>query len=698
MKLCRNADPRPIMSLKSVRVLSVAAGNRYSVCLSDDGRLWSWGSNAWGCLGHGQARDEREPRPIKFNSSDISSGNNSDSSKSCNSMSSENERNSYANASPQQNRQQYQRGQQYQHQHHQQAGIYNNRDTTPVNSASTAPYFIAISAGPKHCLALDRQGHCWSWGYGTDGALGLQDRQHRDTPNKVIIGDVTNHTRPNNSKSNNNSSNNFDNNRHSSYNQSSFTPHHSFVSNHSSSHSFDHKKKHLGSVGNVLSVSAGGRHSLIITKEGKMMSCGNNDHGQLGRQRQATSNNQNLNMSQTTPNNTHNNQTIPITALTTSSALTDHFHHPSSSFRNKNNQNYSQHQHYGSITKPNIELNSMSVNSSSEEEDVFCVFREVEVEEVSNLASSLSRVSFTQNNQYSQQNLYNQHNQNNQYNGQQHSQSHNGHNQHCSQDSGYLNNVISQSSLVKPCDWIVCSAGGCHSLALKRDGSTWSFGSDQYGQLGFGNKPPQGQVEGRGQVQLQGGFNSGVNKGLSRSIRQPFNPIHTSTSQRHDRHVPSRIPALRGQLIENISAGDNHSLFKVKTIKTSSQSHGYSNVNSSYSGSNGSNSGSNGSNGGSNSNGHSNGNSGGEVRHVDSDEVTEVVLACGDGSQGQLGILHDYLSSGDIADQSIPTYVDLIRSRVERSPYSHHASKQHLSTLQIGNSANTDDGTRLRYQ
>jgi alpha-tubulin suppressor-like RCC1 family protein len=37
-------------------------------------------------------------------------------------------------------------------------------------------------------------------------------------------------------------------------------------------------------------------------------------------------------------------------------------------------------------------------------------------------------------------------------------------------------------------DWLMIAAGAYHTLAVKRDGTSWGWGSNQSGQLGDGTK------------------------------------------------------------------------------------------------------------------------------------------------------------------------------------------------------------------
>jgi alpha-tubulin suppressor-like RCC1 family protein len=54
-------DPTPVAALAGVRVRSVASGEDHCLALCSDGRVYSWGSNQFGQLGHGDELDRTSP-------------------------------------------------------------------------------------------------------------------------------------------------------------------------------------------------------------------------------------------------------------------------------------------------------------------------------------------------------------------------------------------------------------------------------------------------------------------------------------------------------------------------------------------------------------------------------------------------------------------------------------------------------------
>ena len=58
--------PRRIDALSDHDILAVASGQSHTVAADHDGRLWSWGFNGYGQLGHGDVKTRMEPTAIEF--------------------------------------------------------------------------------------------------------------------------------------------------------------------------------------------------------------------------------------------------------------------------------------------------------------------------------------------------------------------------------------------------------------------------------------------------------------------------------------------------------------------------------------------------------------------------------------------------------------------------------------------------------
>jgi len=56
--------PKKVESLAGQRVVAVSAGAHHSLALTADGAVWSWGGGGWGRLGHGDAQRQLLPKKI----------------------------------------------------------------------------------------------------------------------------------------------------------------------------------------------------------------------------------------------------------------------------------------------------------------------------------------------------------------------------------------------------------------------------------------------------------------------------------------------------------------------------------------------------------------------------------------------------------------------------------------------------------
>ena len=56
--------PAQVRSLRNQRVCYVACGAEHTLCLTEDGGVFSFGSGQYGQLGHGSKSDEQLPRKI----------------------------------------------------------------------------------------------------------------------------------------------------------------------------------------------------------------------------------------------------------------------------------------------------------------------------------------------------------------------------------------------------------------------------------------------------------------------------------------------------------------------------------------------------------------------------------------------------------------------------------------------------------
>ncbi len=98
--------------------------------------------------------------------------------------------------------------------------------SVPIQSGGLPGNIVQVSAGSWHSLALDSNGTVWGWGYNANGQLG--DGTTLNRPLAVPVG----------------------------FGVAGFT--------------------------DIVAVSAGGRHSLFLKRDGTVWGCGNNAEGQLG--------------------------------------------------------------------------------------------------------------------------------------------------------------------------------------------------------------------------------------------------------------------------------------------------------------------------------------------------------------------------------------------------------------------------------
>ena len=57
--------PKQVEAFAGQRVVAVSAGGEYSLAISADGALWSWGFGGDGQLGHGDGQEQRQPKKVE---------------------------------------------------------------------------------------------------------------------------------------------------------------------------------------------------------------------------------------------------------------------------------------------------------------------------------------------------------------------------------------------------------------------------------------------------------------------------------------------------------------------------------------------------------------------------------------------------------------------------------------------------------
>lgn len=126
--------PSVVESLGPLKVIGVAAGMEHSVCLTDSGDVYTWGSNSDGQLGLVSSLSDDQTESIEK--------------------------------------------------------LSNAMNPTLVEAPGFDDETVSkISAGSKHSVALCQSGSAYAWGCGQFGALGTGSRQNEFIPTKVLINE-----------------------------------------------------------------------------------------------------------------------------------------------------------------------------------------------------------------------------------------------------------------------------------------------------------------------------------------------------------------------------------------------------------------------------------------------------------------------------------------------------------------------------
>jgi len=163
--------PRRITALQGERVIAVEAGFIHALALSDAGVVFSWGAGGDGRLGHGHARHVSAPKRIAYLKEQrvrsIAAGYES-------SLALTHDGTVFS----------WGRGALGQLGHGGNPKPSSENRPRKVEVLGAVP-ISAIAAGNKRSLALSRGGAVYSWGDGSDGQLGHGDDLNLDTPRQV---------------------------------------------------------------------------------------------------------------------------------------------------------------------------------------------------------------------------------------------------------------------------------------------------------------------------------------------------------------------------------------------------------------------------------------------------------------------------------------------------------------------------------
>ncbi|RBP99196.1 RCC1 domain-containing protein, partial [Bifidobacterium xylocopae] len=161
-----------------VRFTQVSAGNNYSLAIGDDGHAYSWGGNGWGNLGNGSSDDNiYTPHPTPARVTDPAADTTWTTLSAGGYHSLAIDSNGHAYSWGRNDSGQLGNGS---------SGGINPTPARIIDPAANTTW-TTISAGDYHSLAIDSNGHAYSWGWNSGGQLGngSNDRNPHPTPARV---------------------------------------------------------------------------------------------------------------------------------------------------------------------------------------------------------------------------------------------------------------------------------------------------------------------------------------------------------------------------------------------------------------------------------------------------------------------------------------------------------------------------------
>jgi len=160
--------PKKIEGFAGQRVVSVSAGGQYSLALTADGALWSWGYGDFGSLGHGDQQDQLLPKKLEALAGQLVVAVSAGTAHSL-AITADGAVWSWG----------YGRFGRLGHNNEQ------NQLLPKKVEAFAGRCVVAVSAGWGHSLAITADVSVWSWGDGVLGKLGHGDRQRQLLPKKI---------------------------------------------------------------------------------------------------------------------------------------------------------------------------------------------------------------------------------------------------------------------------------------------------------------------------------------------------------------------------------------------------------------------------------------------------------------------------------------------------------------------------------
>jgi alpha-tubulin suppressor-like RCC1 family protein len=231
-------------------IVAVAAGNKHSLALADDGTVWSWGSNEKGQLGHANQSESYVPKLIYSltNVVSIAAGyGHSMALKEDGTVWTWGENNFG------------------------QLGIGHKNSIAKPVKVEALENIVYISAGAAHCIAVKGDGTVWTWGWNDYGQLGDGTFETRLSPTpskvanivKVSAGGLHNTALTTNGELIAWGSNAFG------------------QLGKSRTRNYPVPVK-IYSVENVIEIASGDMHSMAVLSDGTVKTWGSNSSGQLG--------------------------------------------------------------------------------------------------------------------------------------------------------------------------------------------------------------------------------------------------------------------------------------------------------------------------------------------------------------------------------------------------------------------------------
>jgi alpha-tubulin suppressor-like RCC1 family protein len=162
-------DPGTATMPSGITFTAIAAGENHSLALDRNGRAWAWGYNHWGQLGNGSTTNSLVPAAVTMPSgvefTAIAAG--------VHSIAVDNSGQAW--------------GWGYNRDGELGDGTTEDRSTPVRVRMPAGVHFTGITAGADFTVALDQDGHAWSWGHNDSGELGLGTSGQRSTPVQLAL-------------------------------------------------------------------------------------------------------------------------------------------------------------------------------------------------------------------------------------------------------------------------------------------------------------------------------------------------------------------------------------------------------------------------------------------------------------------------------------------------------------------------------